>query len=66
MTPQGRRPDGGARDGASYEHVKLSETLIRVRDRQPHHYEKIEAELLNSGIRFVPPGSEAAVPAEPR
>lgn len=35
--------------------VNLSETLIRVRDRQPHHYEKIEARLLNSGIRFMPP-----------
>jgi len=35
--------------------VNLTETLIRVRDRQPQSFDQIEMELLNSGIRFVPP-----------
>lgn len=35
--------------------VNLAETLIRIRDRQPFLYEKIEAEILESGLRFVPP-----------
>jgi ribonuclease VapC len=47
--------------------VNLAETMIRVRDRQPHLYEKIEAELLSSGIRFVPPDvRQAQVAAEAR
>lgn len=47
--------------------VNLTEVLIRVRDRQPQLYEKIEAELLSSGIRFVPPDVEQArIAAEAR
>ena len=47
--------------------VNLTETLIRVRDRQPQRYESIEAELLGSGIRFVPPDVEQArIAAEAR
>jgi uncharacterized protein with PIN domain len=47
--------------------VNLTETLIRVRDRQPHHFETIEAALLSSGIRFVPPDVEQArIAAEAR
>ncbi len=47
--------------------VNLTETLIRVRDRQPHAFKKIEAELLSSGIRFVPPDvHQARIAAEAR
>ncbi len=47
--------------------VNLTETLIRVRDRQPHLFETIEGELLNSGIRFVPPDiRQARIAAEAR
>ena len=47
--------------------VNLTETMIRVRDRQPQLYEKIEAELLSSGIRFVPPDvRQAQIAAEAR
>ena len=47
--------------------VNLTETLIRVRDRQPQLYETIESELLRSGIRFVPPDVEqAGIAAEAR
>ena len=40
--------------------VNLTETLIRVRDRQPQLADEIEEELLQSGIRFVPPDTEQA------
>jgi len=47
--------------------VNLTETLIRVRDRQPQLYLEIEAELLTSGIRFVAPDVEQArIAAEAR
>ena len=47
--------------------VNLTETLIRVRDRQPESFEQIETELLNSGIRFVPPDvQQARIAAEAR
>ncbi|HEX4965777.1 MAG TPA: type II toxin-antitoxin system VapC family toxin [Thermoanaerobaculia bacterium] len=47
--------------------VNLTETLIRVRDRQPQLYEQIEEALLSSGIRFVPPDVEQArIAAEAR
>jgi ribonuclease VapC len=47
--------------------VNLTETLIRMRDRQPHLFERIEAELLSSGIRFVPPDvQQARIAAEAR
>jgi ribonuclease VapC len=47
--------------------VNLTETLIRIRDRQPQLYETIEAEILGSGIRFVPPDVEQAkIAAEAR
>lgn len=47
--------------------VNLTETLIRVRDRQPQRYLEIEEELLTSGIRFVPPDVEQArIAAEAR
>ena len=40
--------------------VNLSEVLIRVQDRQPTLENLIEDELLNLGIRFVPPTVEVA------
>jgi ribonuclease VapC len=47
--------------------VNLTETLIRVRDRQPELYDEIEAEILSSGIRFIPPDVEQArIAAEAR
>jgi len=47
--------------------VNLAETLIRIRDRQPHLHEKIEAEILVSGIRFMPPDvQQARIVAEAR
>ncbi|MBI5478798.1 MAG: type II toxin-antitoxin system VapC family toxin [Deltaproteobacteria bacterium] len=35
--------------------VNLAETLIRLRDRQPHLADQLEQRVLTSGIRFVPP-----------
>ena len=35
--------------------VNLTETLIRLQDRQPDHYHQAEQLLLAGGIRFVPP-----------
>lgn len=47
--------------------VNLTETLIRVRDRQPQLADKLEDEILESGIRFVPPNVEQTrVAAETR
>lgn len=40
--------------------VNLAETLILLRDRQPARYEELEADVLDSGIRFVPPDVEQA------
>lgn len=40
--------------------VNLTETLIRLRDRQPQLAGEIEEKLLQSGIRFVPPDVEQA------
>jgi ribonuclease VapC len=38
--------------------VNLTETLIRLRDRQPQLADELENEILDSGIRFVPPDAE--------
>lgn len=38
--------------------VNLSETLIRLRDRQPQLADRLETRILDSGIRFVPPDAE--------
>jgi ribonuclease VapC len=47
--------------------VNLTETLILVKDRQPQLFQTIEAELLGSSIRFVPPDVEQArIAAEAR
>lgn len=47
--------------------VNLTETLIRLRDRQPVRFVELERQLLNSGIRFVPPDIEQArIAAEAR
>jgi ribonuclease VapC len=47
--------------------VNLTETLIRVRDRQPRDFGEIEAQLLGSGIRFIPPDvQQARIAAEAR
>ena len=47
--------------------VNVAEALIRIRDRQPQLYETLEAKLLSSGIRFVPPDVEQArIAAEAR
>jgi len=40
--------------------VNLTETLIRLRDRQPERFTQLENRLLTSGIRFVPPDLEQA------
>jgi ribonuclease VapC len=40
--------------------VNVTEVLIRVRDRQPQLYDQLEARLLTSGIRFLPPDIEQA------
>lgn len=40
--------------------VNLTETLIRLRDRQPARFTQLENRLLTSGIRFVPPDLEQA------
>ncbi len=47
--------------------VNLTETLIRVRDRQPQLADEIEEKLLQSGIRFVPPDvRQARIAAQAR
>lgn len=47
--------------------VNLTETMIRVRDRQPNLAEEIEEKLLQSGIRFVAPDvRQAMIAAEAR
>ena len=35
--------------------VNLAEVLIRIRDRQPTLADALEAQVLSSGIRFLPP-----------
>lgn len=35
--------------------VNLAETLIIIRDRQPQLFAELETQLLDLGIRFVPP-----------
>jgi len=40
--------------------VNLTETLIHLKDRQPALYDDLEARLLGSSIRFVPPDAEQA------
>lgn len=35
--------------------VNLAESLILLKSKQPHFYEKLADELLSSTIRFVPP-----------
>ena len=47
--------------------VNLTETLIRIRDRQPQNAAKIEEQLISSDIRFIPPDVEQAqIAAEAR
>ncbi len=47
--------------------VNLTEALIRIRDLQPQLYDKMEAELLSSGILFIPPDvRQAQIAAEAR
>jgi len=43
--------------------VNLTETLIRIRDRQPTLADSLETQLLGSGIRFVPPDQAQAITA---
>ena len=38
--------------------VNLTETLIRLRDRQPQLADELTNQVLDSGIRFVPPDAE--------
>ena len=40
--------------------VNLTEVLIRLRDRRPADLDRLEREILNSGIEFVPPDIEQA------
>ncbi len=40
--------------------VNLAETLIRLRDRQPQLADRLEDEILDSGIRFVAPDVDQA------
>ncbi len=40
--------------------VNLTETLIRLRDRQPQLADELEEGVLESGIRFVAPDVEQA------
>lgn len=40
--------------------VNLTETLIRLRDRNPDSYSDLEAQILGSSIQFVPPDAEQA------
>ena len=47
--------------------VNLTETLIRLRDRQPQLFAELEEKLLHSGIRFVSPDIEQSrIAAEAR
>ena len=47
--------------------INLTETLIRIRDRQPDLADSIEAWIFRSSIRFVPPDVEQArIAAEAR
>jgi uncharacterized protein with PIN domain len=38
--------------------VNLTETLIRLQDRQPQLFQELEEKLIYSGIRFVSPDIE--------
>ena len=38
--------------------VNLTETLVRLRDRQPQLADQLEEQILDSGIRFVPPDEQ--------
>jgi uncharacterized protein with PIN domain len=38
--------------------VNLTETLIRLQDRQPQLFQVLEEKIIYSGIRFVPPDIE--------
>ena len=40
--------------------VNLTETLIRLKDRQPGRFPDLEATLFHSSIKFVPPDVEQA------
>ena len=40
--------------------VNLAETLIRLRDARPSVADELEARLMSSGIRFVPPDADQA------
>ncbi len=40
--------------------VNLTETLIRLRDRQPADADDLEQRLLGSGIEFIPPDTTQA------
>jgi ribonuclease VapC len=40
--------------------VNLTETLIRLLDKQPQLFKELEAQLLSHGIRFVAPSVEQA------
>jgi ribonuclease VapC len=47
--------------------INLAEVLIRVRDRQPQRYARIEDSVFTAGIRFVAPDvDQARVAAEAR
>jgi ribonuclease VapC len=47
--------------------VNLTETLIRLQDRQPQLFSSLEEKLLDNGIRFVAPDVEQArIAAEAR
>ena len=47
--------------------VNLTETLIRLRDRQPQLADELERQVLESGIRFVPPdAAQCRLAAEAR
>ena len=47
--------------------VNLTECLIRLRDRQPQLADALEARVLESGIRFVPPDvAQAQLAADAR
>jgi ribonuclease VapC len=47
--------------------VNLAETLIRLNDRQPTLFDGLQARVMSSGIRFVPPDvNQARLAAEAR
>jgi len=48
------------RDDLVMSTVNLAETLMRVKDRQPRDFPKLERRLLNSGIRHVEPDVDQA------